>query len=146
MGTFAASVFAMPRLSPRASCPIIFDGRVPSTAALSDFDTANGGDWNPFNPDYIKGASLEWSDILLLPKLNSTSLFDAESATVPVEVTISDESIFQSQNGFRRAGLQFLADDNAASPASEGIVTIHFSVLQDGAKALNLSHEYLVRL
>lgn len=141
MGT---SVHAVPQLYPRASCAVIFDGRVPSTAGVSDFDTANGGGWNPFNPDYVKGEALSWSDIILLPETDSVSLFDTESSTTALEVTISDDSIFQTQNGFRRAGLQFLEDDNTASPASEGVVTIHFSVLQDETKPLNLSHEYLV--
>lgn len=128
------------------SCPVIFDGRVPANATLSDFDTANGGGWNPFNPGYVKGETLAWSDILLLPETPSSSRFDASSGSVPLEVTISDESIFMTQNGFRRAGLQFNKDDNEASPASEGVVTLHFSVFQDESRPLNLTHEYLVQI
>ncbi|KAF7547439.1 hypothetical protein G7Z17_g7713 [Cylindrodendrum hubeiense] len=125
------------------SCPIIFDGRVPSNASLSDFDTENGGGWNPFNPSYVKGNDLAWSDILLLPESASPSRFDTATGSIPIEVTISDESIFQKQNGFRRAGLQFRKDGNEDSPGSEGVVTLHFSVLQDESRPLNLTHEYL---
>lgn len=126
------------------SCAIIFDGRIPANASLADFDTASGGGWNPFNPDYVKGNDLAWSDILLLPKPASPSRFDGATSSIPVEVTISDASIFQKQNGFRRAGLQFSKDNNEDSPGSEGVVTLHFSVLQDKSRPLNLTHEYLV--
>ncbi|KAH7153001.1 hypothetical protein EDB81DRAFT_881952 [Dactylonectria macrodidyma] len=125
------------------SCAIIFDGRIPANASLADFDTASGGGWNPFNPDYVKGNDLAWSDILLLPKPASPSRFDGATSSIPVEVTISDASIFQKQNGFRRAGLQFSKDNNEDSPGSEGVVTLHFSVLQDKSRPLNLTHEYL---
>lgn len=127
------------------SCAIVFDGRVPADAALTDFDTENGGGWNPFNPGFVKGNNISWSEILLLPKTKRQSRFDTEAGTVPLEVTISDESIFMQQKGFRRAGLQFAKDDNQKSPASEGVKTLHFSLLQDESRPLNLSHEYLVR-
>ncbi|KAJ4231101.1 hypothetical protein FSOLCH5_004687 [Fusarium solani] len=125
------------------SCAVVFDGRVPANASLTDFDTENGGGWNPFNPGYVKGNNISWSEILLLPKNTPRSRFDAVSRTVPLEVTISDESIFMQQHGFRRAGLQFAKDDNEKSPASEGVKTLHFSILQDESRPLNLSHEYL---
>ncbi|KAF4843378.1 hypothetical protein CGCSCA4_v008015 [Colletotrichum siamense] len=123
-------------------CPLIFDGRVPSTAVPTDFDTANGGGWNPFNPSYVKGNALLWSDIVLLPSVPA-SRFDAAAGSRAVEVTISDESIFMSQRGFRRAGLQFAADANTGSPGGEGAKTLHFSVRQDAQRPLNLTHEYL---
>ncbi|KAI8722505.1 hypothetical protein NCS52_00394500 [Fusarium sp. LHS14.1] len=125
------------------SCAVVFDGRVPVNASLTDFDTENGGDWNPYNPGYVKGNNISWSEILLLPKNTPRSRFDAVSRTVPLEVTINDESIFMQQHGFRRAGLQFAKDDNEKSPASEGVKTLHFSILQDESRPLNLSHEYL---
>ncbi|KAF4980930.1 hypothetical protein FDECE_17781 [Fusarium decemcellulare] len=125
------------------SCAVVFDGRVPPNATLTDFDTKNGGGWNPFNPDFVKGNNISWSEILLLPKTPTRSRFDAPVRGLPLEVTISDESIFMKQNGFRRAGLQFLKDDNEKSPASEGVKTLHFSLLQDESRPLNLSHEYL---
>jgi Glycoside hydrolase 131 catalytic N-terminal domain len=148
--SLAASLVAGSPVEPRAAspavikCPIIFDGRVPSTAQLSDFDSGNGGGWMPFNPGYVKGGSLAWSDIILLPTVSTPSRFDA-NGTVPLEVTLSDKSIFQSQNGFRRAGLQFSKDSNTGSPATKGVVTLHWSVMQDSKRKLNLTHEYLVR-
>ncbi|KAF5017565.1 hypothetical protein F66182_10488 [Fusarium sp. NRRL 66182] len=125
------------------ACPVVFDGRVPSNASLTDFDTANGGGWNPFNPGYVKGNNVSWSEILELPRGEKPSRFDSAAGTVPLEVTISDESIFMQQYGFRRAGLQWSNDTNEGSPGSEGVKTLHFSILQDESRPLNLSHEYL---
>jgi hypothetical protein len=140
-----AALMTTPALGKKdISCPIIFDGRVPATAALTDFDSANGGGWNVFNPDYVKGETLEWSDIILLPNDNLTSPFDLAGESTALEVSISDDSIFQTQYGFRRAGLQFAQDSNQGSPASTGAVTLHFSVMQDESRAFNLSHEYLL--
>jgi hypothetical protein len=129
---------------PTPTCPIVFDGRVPSTASLSDFDSNNGGAWMPFNPDYVRASAVPWSDILQLPEVADPSRFDAESGTIPLEVTLSDDSIFMTQNGFRRAGLQFLKDSNEGSPAAKGRKTVHFSLRTDPARALNLTHEYLL--
>ncbi|KAJ4259624.1 hypothetical protein NW762_007554 [Fusarium torreyae] len=125
------------------SCPVVFDGRVPANASLTDFDTENGGGWNPYNPGYVKGNNITWSEILQLPKTDTRSRFDASAGSLPLEVTISDESIFMKQFGFRRAGLQFAKDSNEGSPGSEGVKTLHFSILQDESRPLNLSHEYL---
>lgn len=119
-------------------CPIVFDGRIASSAAPTIFDSAST---SPFNPDYVKGNNLKWSDIILFPSVPN-SRFDNASHK-PLEVTLSDKSVFQSQNGFRRAGLQFKGDANTGSPGYAGIKTLHFSVRQDPARALNLSHEYL---
>lgn len=118
-------------------CPVVLDGRVPTSLALTDFDSANG----IFNPDYVKGNNLSWSDILLFPDVPN-SRFDNGSYK-SLEVTISDESIFQQQTGFRRAGLQFANDANENSTGYAGVRTLHWSVRQDEARALNLSHEYL---
>jgi hypothetical protein len=120
-------------------CPIVFDGRVKASAALTDFDSAST---SPFNPDYVKGNNLTWSQILQFPKVAANARFDNASYK-PVEVTLSDASIFQSQHGFRRAGLLFQADSNTGSPGSSGVKTVHFSVHWDAQRALNLSHEYL---
>ncbi|KAK1586130.1 uncharacterized protein LY79DRAFT_650480 [Colletotrichum navitas] len=120
-------------------CPVVFDGRVPAAATPRDFDTASGGGWNPYNPGYVKGEGLLWSDIEAVP----SSRFDAGGGTRPLEVTVSDRSIFMGQRGFRRAGLQFAADANVGSPAAAGVKTLHFSVRQDAARPLNLTHEYL---
>jgi hypothetical protein len=119
-------------------CPLVFDGRVKATAALTDFDSAST---SPFNPDYVKGNNLKWSQIIKFPQ-TSNARFDNNS-TKAIEVTISDASIFQSQQGFRRAGLQFQGDTNNGSPGTTGVKTIHFSIKLDPQRPLNLSHEYL---
>lgn len=126
------------------SCPIIFDGRVPANATVQDFDTAGGGGFNPYNPGFVKGNDLLWSDILKLPAVGEASLFDAGAGARALEVTISDKSIFQKQLGFRRAGLLFNKDSNTGSPGSKGVVTFHYSLQTDAARPLNLSHEYLL--
>ena len=123
-------------------CPIVFDGRVKSSLAPTDFDS---GGSTPFGPDYVKGQGLKWSEILKFPGDAGSARFDGDGYK-PVEVTLSDSSIFQTQRGFRRAGLQFQGDSNNGSPATTGIKTLHFSVKQDSARPLNLSHEYLVGL
>jgi hypothetical protein len=120
-------------------CPIIFDGRVPNGTAMTYFDSSN----SLFNPDYVKGANLKWSQILQVPSVTA-SRFDA-GGYEPIEVTISDASIFNNQTGFRRAGLQF-SSDSLTGPGNSGMKTIHWSVKQDPAKPMNLSHEYLVSL
>ncbi|GKT40429.1 uncharacterized protein ColSpa_00610 [Colletotrichum spaethianum] len=134
----APAALAASTLNCRAAairCPIVFDGR--------DFNLASGGGWNPYNPDYVKGAGLLWSDIILLPQAAPPSRFDSGDNKRPLEVTISDKSIFMNQRGFRRAGLQFAKDANTGSPAATGVKTLHFSVRQDAARPLNLTHEYL---
>jgi hypothetical protein len=127
------------------TCPIVFDGRIPTSFAAdpTKFDTYATN--TIYNPDYTKNLSLKWSQILKFPNTNTTagkSRFDG-AANVPVEVTISDQSIFQTQNGFRRAGLQFLKDASDGE-GQKGVKTLHWSVLQDKARPLNLTHEYLV--
>ncbi|KAF2201021.1 hypothetical protein GQ43DRAFT_416723 [Delitschia confertaspora ATCC 74209] len=117
-------------------CPVVFDGRVPTGTAATFFDTSNA----LFNPDYVKGNNLKWSDILKFPSVDA-SRFDAGGYQA-VEVTISDKSIFQQQNGFRRAGLQFI-QDSPQGPGTNGVKTLHWSVKQDPQRALNLTHEYL---
>ncbi|GAB1310786.1 Glycoside hydrolase 131 catalytic N-terminal domain-containing protein [Madurella fahalii] len=119
-------------------CPIVFDGRVKATTELTDFDSYGT---SIFNPDYVKGQNLKWSQIIKFPEV-ANARFDNETHK-PFEVTISDASIFQTQRGFRRAGLQFQGDTNNGSPGSSGVKTIHFSVKWDAQRALNLSHEYL---
>ena len=98
----------------------------------------------PFNPDYVKGENQKWSSIVKLPSASTPSRFDADAGTVPLEITLSDRSIFMTQRGFRRAGLQFLKDANEGSPAGTGKKTIHFSVMTDPVRKLNLTHEYLL--
>lgn len=132
-----------PHISLRApadnvKCPLVLDGRVPTNLSKTPtaFDTSNA----LFNPDYVKGNNLTWSQILKFPA-TEPSRFDG-AAHSAVEVTISDASIFQKQYGFRRAGLQF-AKDSPQDASDEGIKTLHFSVKQDPKRPLNLTHEYL---
>lgn len=61
--------------------------------------------------------------------------------TVPVEVTISDASIFNGQTGFRRAEL-IPASNSGADASTLGVKTLHFSLRKDAQRPLNLSHEY----
>lgn len=124
--------------SSAVKCPVVLDGRVPVATELSALDTTNA----LFNPDYVKGNNLSWSDILLFPS-TANSRFDDADAFKSLEVTINNASIFQKQYGFRRAGLQFANDTNENSTGYVGLKTLHWSVKQDPARALNLSHEYL---
>jgi hypothetical protein len=139
----ASTVLAAPHLHAHnsaradAQCTIVFDGRVPVGTAPTFFDTYATN--TIFNPDYVKGNDLKWSEILKFP--NDSSRFDGSTYTA-VEVTISDKSIFQQQNGFRRAGLQFLKDASDGE-GGKGVKTLHWSVKQDPARPLNLTHEYL---
>lgn len=121
-------------------CPIVFDGRVPAAQEPTDFDSYAT---SKFNAEYVKGKDLLWSDIIKFPE-TPTARFDVDGEHKAFEVTISDKSIFQTQNGFRRAGLQFQGDTNTNSPGATGVKTIHFSLKWDAQRALNLSHEYLL--
>lgn len=134
---------------------IQFDGRVPADTELADFDAAN----DLFGNENVLGEGLKFSDLLLLPNVDP-SLFDVDN-TVPLEVTIrsvskiqarvgdeilmrrtnSDDSIFNGQTGFRRAELNPASNDGA-DPSTEGVKTVHFSLMKDSERALNLSHEY----
>ncbi|KAK4144914.1 uncharacterized protein C8A04DRAFT_27412 [Dichotomopilus funicola] len=134
-----ASAACLPRGTGAVQCPITFDGRIPATTELTDFDSSST---SLFNPDYVKGSSLKWSQIIQFPE-GDTAHFDNDTLK-SFEVTISDDSIFQTQKGFRRAGLQFKGDTNTASPGTTGIQTIHLSVKIDPARPLNLSHEYIL--
>jgi len=120
-------------------CPIVHDGRIPSTATPATFDTSA----SPFNPEYVKG-SAKFSEILSLSSVKP-SRFDLAGGQ-PVMVTINDKSIFapggKPQNGFRRAGL-LLAKNDGKDSSNQGVKTFHFSV-QSGTKALNLTHEYML--
>jgi hypothetical protein len=141
-------------ISDPVKCPIIFDGRIPQPFNLSLFDSALT---SPFNPNYVKGENLTWSQILLLPSSNSssnrsfipTSRFDLPAVHQPLEVTIDDRSLFRAgerlQPGFRRAGLLLKndANDPFADAADNGSATFHWSIQADPFRPLNLSHEYM---
>lgn len=146
---FAALASATPLLyrhDNAIKCPIIFDGRIPHNLTLASFDSAAT---SPYSPDYVKGENLTWSSILLLPNITAPSRFDDPVLHKSFEVTINDRSLFRSgqglQLGFRRAGLLLKDDvnDAGADAADKGVATFHWSVRQDRARALNLSHEYM---
>lgn len=143
LASVASTALAAPALHPHVSraaepkCPIVFDGRVPTNMTPISFDTQSTN--TLFNADFVKGNNLTWSQILKFP--NESSRFDGDKFKA-VEVTISDESIFQKQQGFRRAGLQFLKDAPDGE-GGKGVKTLHWSVKQDPARPLNLTHEYL---
>jgi hypothetical protein len=127
-------------------CPIIFDGRVTKNMTLTSFDSAAT---SPYGPDYVKGENTSWSSILLLPKNTDLSRFDNPGVHKPLEITIDNRSLFRAgenlQVGFRRAGLLLKddANDPGADAADSGVVTFHWSVKQDAARPMNLSHEYM---
>ncbi|POS74193.1 hypothetical protein DHEL01_v207411 [Diaporthe helianthi] len=137
--TIAAAIPSGPRslTSGSVKCPVVFEGRVPTSTTLKEFDVEN----ELFNPDYVKGNNLTWSNVVRFPDVPNSRFDNASYKSV--EVTISDQSIFQKQNGFRRAGLLFANDPNEGSFGYQGLRTLHWSVRQDPALALNLSHEYL---
>ncbi|KAH6660642.1 hypothetical protein BKA67DRAFT_653809 [Truncatella angustata] len=133
--------FASARPSVRTAqiqCPLVLSGQVPATSQLTDFDSSAT---SIFNPDYVRASAVPWSEILLFPNVTN-SRFD-NSSYKSVEVTVNENSIFQTQNGFRRAGLQLVGDTNDAGVGNTGVKTLHWSVKQDPTRTLNLTHEYL---
>jgi hypothetical protein len=63
-------------------------------------------------------------------------------------VTISNNSIFAPsatnvQTGFRRIEL-LPAGNNGTDPFTLGVKTLHWSVMKDASRPLNLSHEYQI--
>ncbi|KAF2851595.1 glycoside hydrolase family 131 protein [Plenodomus tracheiphilus IPT5] len=142
--TLASGTLAAPHkpksITTRAdpSCPIVFDGRVPLNTTPQFFDTTPPN--NLFNPDNVKGNNLTFSQILKFPG-GEPSRFDG-TKFMAIEVTLSDLSIFKTQTGFRRVGLQFL-NDAGDGEGGKGVKTLHWSVKQDPTRPLNLTHEYL---
>lgn len=121
------------------SCPVVFDGRVPKSATGATFDN---GDL-PYDPSFVLGANVTWTDSLRFPK-TPQSLFD-NSSSKAVEVTIDDRSIFtpspdNRQTGFRRAEL--LPKPLNVTDSVTGIKTLHWSLKTDDARPLNYTHEY----
>ncbi|KAK4205001.1 hypothetical protein QBC40DRAFT_303021 [Triangularia verruculosa] len=115
-------------------CGLQFDGRIPATLGVAGFDVPN----QFFSESNVFGAGLSFSQLIQLPAI-SGSLFDIN--TVPIEVTISDDSVFNGQTGFRRAEL-LPASNSGTDPSTTGIKTLHFSLAKDDTRPLNLSHEY----
>ncbi|KAL0934491.1 uncharacterized protein CTRU02_211290 [Colletotrichum truncatum] len=134
-----------PSLSSSVQCPVVLDGRIPQNFTLDAFDT----NASPYNPGFTKGED-PWSKIILFPNVPTTSRFDVSANTTgnfkALEVTINDRSIFNPppgknpQLGFRRAGLLLGSGSDASN---EGVMTFHWSSMQDSERKLNLTHEYL---
>jgi len=122
-------------------CPLQFDGRIPQSMSPSSFDQSP----SPYNPSFVYGQNLEWSEIIKLPNISS-SLFDFDDMTKALEVTITNASVFAPsatdiQTGFRRAEL-LPASNSGTDPSTSGLKTLHFSLMLDATRPLNLSHEY----
>ncbi|CAN8100614.1 unnamed protein product [Discula destructiva] len=139
---FAVRSLQILSLRSSVQCPVVLEGRITQNTTLTVFDTED----SLFNPGYSKGENLLWSEILQFPAV-APSLFDVSTPEnfQPLEVTIDDRSIFNPsgtnpQLGFRRAGLLLGTGSDASN---EGVMTFHWSVKQDAARPLNLTHEYL---
>jgi hypothetical protein len=135
--TFSCSIFsliALLSLATAQSCTLQFDARVTAGTSLSSFDTTS----NLFSSSNVFGAGLAFSDLLQLPDV-APSLFDVN--TIPIEVTISDDSIFNNQTGFRRAELVPVSN-TGTDDSTLGVKTVHFSLIKDSERPLNTSHEY----
>ncbi|KAI1427307.1 hypothetical protein F5Y12DRAFT_783419 [Xylaria sp. FL1777] len=120
-------------------CDLQFDGRVPSDFSAASFNANNG----VFDPNNVFGQGLDLGSIIEIQN-SLSSLFDID--TIPVEVTISDDSIFAPsadnvQTGFRRAEL-LIASNDGTDASTTGVKTLHFSVMKDANRPLNLAHEY----
>ncbi|EXF80192.1 hypothetical protein CFIO01_12350 [Colletotrichum fioriniae PJ7] len=116
-------------------CTLQFDGRVATGTEAEAFDAEN----NLFSPRNVFGAGLSFSKVLQLPN-EASSPFDGND-NVPLEVTISDQSIFNKQTGFRRAEL-IPSSNTGTDESTTGLKTLHFSLSKDVQRPLNLSHEY----
>ncbi|KHJ32949.1 hypothetical protein EV44_g0305 [Erysiphe necator] len=115
-------------------CRVQFDARVPAGSKPGSFDAKT----SVFRTDAVIGEGLKFSDVLTLPPV-VPSIFDVK--TIPVEVSITDKSIFNHQTGFRRCELLPESVD-VDDPSTEGIKTVHFSVMQNSMKPINITHEY----
>lgn len=147
-GSGGAGRSARPRI-PSVKCPIVFDGRVPLDTEPTDLDVAN----EIFEHEFVKGAGLNFSQIVNFPEIPGSrfdspdlpnSKFAVGLVSKPFQVTITDDSIFNNQTGFRRAEMLFKGNSGKApDPSIEGVMIVHWSVMQDSEKPLDLSHEYL---
>lgn len=126
-----------PILSTAQECGLQFDGRIDADLAVADFNDAN----DIFSNQFVIGQGLVFSQVLHLLPAAAGSLFDIDGGLEPVQVLIDDKSIFISQVAFRRAEL-IPASNDGADASTQGVKTLHFSVLQDAVRPLNFSHEY----
>lgn len=159
-------------LATLAAAQIIqFDGRVPAGTPLTAFDADNGL-FSPSNvfgkglkpsellllpvisPSLFDIASgtvpLEVTIRYIIhphpPARASHPIFFRESSNETLTMPLSDASIFAPsadnvQVGFRRAELN-PASNNGTDASTTGVKVLHFSIMKDTARPLNLSHEY----
>ncbi|KAL5113783.1 hypothetical protein ACEQ8H_008319 [Pleosporales sp. CAS-2024a] len=135
------STFSLPHHAPPA-CSLTFDGRIPQHFTKDTFDTAQ----SPFNPKYVLGQNQTWKDVITFPDVEP-SIFDHAAGTKPVEVEITDKSLFESasegrETALRRAELLVNGKNQTVSGKVSWLFSIRTS--PSGSYALNLSHEYLV--
>ncbi|KAM3067264.1 hypothetical protein ACMFMG_005368 [Clarireedia jacksonii] len=136
------SLLALVSAALAQNCPIQFDGRMPAGTTPASFDSKNT---SLFDPGFVFGQNLTWSEIIKLPTNLTSSLFSGCDQP-PIEITLSDASIFAPsatnvQLGFRRAEL-LPSSNNGSDPSTTGIKTLHFSLQKDLSRPLNFSHEY----
>lgn len=120
---------------------ITFEGRIPASFSLADFDNGNT---SAYSPTFDLGQGLKWSDVLAFPSVHP-SPFDQQAGTKAISLTITDQSIFAPsstnvQTGFRRAEL--LPEPDSPDTLFTGVRALHFSLRTDPQKPLNYSHEY----
>ncbi|KAK7438144.1 hypothetical protein CaCOL14_011903 [Colletotrichum acutatum] len=138
--TLGALVAVAAGAADAAKCPIQFDGRIPANFTPASFDTSA----SPFNNGFVFGKGLKASDVVSIPT-GLSSLLDG-STNKPFQVNIDDRSIFAPteanvQTGFRRAEMLPM-NNNGTDPSTSGIKTVHWSMMKDPKKPLNLTHEY----
>ncbi|EUC50530.1 glycoside hydrolase family 131 protein, partial [Bipolaris oryzae ATCC 44560] len=116
-----------------------FDGRIPQNFTGDTFETVK----SPFNPKYVLGQNQTWKEVISFPNVEP-SMFDRVAGTKPIEVEITDRSIFASSSEGRETALrraELLV--NGKNQTVSGKVTWLFS-MRTSPYALNLSHEYLL--
>ncbi|ORX97856.1 hypothetical protein BCR34DRAFT_496557 [Clohesyomyces aquaticus] len=123
-----------------ASCGSTFDGRVPPNATKALFSSAR----SPFNPKYVLGQNVSWDQIVTFPE-SEPSIFDRPVRAKPIEIEISDASVFKSssegaETALRRAELLV---NNRPSTVS-GKRTWFLSLRTSPDRPLNYTHEYVL--
>ncbi|KAL6174077.1 hypothetical protein ACJQWK_00226 [Exserohilum turcicum] len=102
----ASSSLALTTTTTSPSCPLTFDGRIPQNFTKATFETAQ----SPFNRKYVLGLNQTWSQVISFPMDVEPSIFDRAAGTKPIEVEITDKSVFASdseghETALRRAEL-----------------------------------------
>ncbi|KAJ3562105.1 hypothetical protein NPX13_g8690 [Xylaria arbuscula] len=110
----------VPSLVVSQQCDLQFDGRVPSDFTAATFNTDNG----IFDPNNVFG---QGQNLFFNLFGNDDSIFAPSADNV--------------QTGFRRAEL-LIASNDGLDASTTGVKTLHFSVMKDASRPLNLSHEY----